>query len=184
MHWSYIGIPVKIGWKERKISLQPQSCRLLKIFAPFDTPVKLPYVLGAEDKLAFRLDPYNLGAPVKWYRELSNMAEITMEKIRKLSNNSLNDNSLPHDLEDECYKVALYDMSSNNADGQKEQKSLYMSMFERTKGYITNRADLFLMLHNMRRSKIQRSPTGCCCFYKIRTALSTHTLETGKCGRK
>ena len=70
----------------------------MKIFAPFDTSVKVPFVLGAEDKLAFRLDPFNLGAPVKWYRELTNMAEITKEKIRKLSNNTMNDNILPQDL--------------------------------------------------------------------------------------
>ena len=80
--------------------MQPQSCRLLKMLAPFDTPVDVPFVLGAEDNLAFRLDQFNLGAPVKWYRELTHMSQITKEKIEKLSKNTINDNVLPEELGD------------------------------------------------------------------------------------
>ena len=88
--------------------------------------MKLPVVLGAEDKLAFRLDQFNLGAPVKWYRELSNMREVTKEKIRKLSNGTLNENVLPEDIEDACYNLAIYDIGSRNPEDQKEQKLVYI----------------------------------------------------------
>ena len=100
----------------------------MKIFAPFDTTVELPFALGAEDKLAFRLDQFNLGAPVKWYRELTNMSGVTKEKIKKLSNGTLNDNVLPEELEGACYNLALYDMLSINPEDQKEQKSVYKNV--------------------------------------------------------
>ena len=48
-----------------RISLDSRSCKLLKIFAPFDTVVQLPMQLAAEDKLAFRLNQFNLGAPIQ-----------------------------------------------------------------------------------------------------------------------
>ena len=104
--------------------------------------MKLPFVLGAEDKLAFRLDQFNLGAPVKWYRELTNMRGVTREKIKKLSNGTLNDNVLPEDIEDACYNLAMYDIESLHPEDQKEQKLLYMRMFERTKSYDEGRRDV------------------------------------------
>ena len=125
-----------------EIRLKPQTCKSLKIFAPFDTTVELPFVLGAEDKLAFRLDQFNLGAPVKWYRELTNMSGVTKENLKKLSNSTLNENVLPEELEDACYNLALYDMLSLNPEDQKEQKSLYKRMFEHTKSYDNGRKDV------------------------------------------
>ena len=40
-----------------KISLNPRSTKLIAIFAPWDEEIHLPFELGAEDTLAFRLPP-------------------------------------------------------------------------------------------------------------------------------
>ena len=44
-----------------KISLNPRSTKLIAIFAPWDEEIHLPFELGAEDTLAFRLLP-----PISW----------------------------------------------------------------------------------------------------------------------
>ena len=78
------------GWLHKnsnnrgRISLDSRSCKLLAYFAPFDNELKLPLYLGEEDKLAMRIKPMDLGAPVKWYRELHNMKSVTMEKIDRI----------------------------------------------------------------------------------------------------
>ena len=61
-----------------RISLDSRSCKLLAFFAPFDTEIRLPFVMSEEDKLAMRINPMDLGAPVKWYREVCNMHEVTL----------------------------------------------------------------------------------------------------------
>ena len=58
----------------------------------------------------------------------------------------MNDNVLPQDLEDECYRVALYDMLSNHPEDQKE--SLNIRMFERTKSYDGDGANLLNIAEN------------------------------------
>ena len=68
--------------------MDSRSCKLLKLLAPFDTAVPMPMKLGAEDALAFRIDPFNLGAPVKWYRRVHNMKEVTFAKIEKINENA------------------------------------------------------------------------------------------------
>ena len=83
------------------MSLDYRSCKLLKIFAPFDTTVTVPFKLGAEDALAFRIDQFNLGAPVKWYRLVHNMKEVTMAKIQKINTETWN-TTLPQDLVKDC----------------------------------------------------------------------------------
>ena len=55
--------------KKGRVSLDPRSCKLVCIFAPFDTEVTLPFELGAEDGL----DPWHLGAPLRWYRIMGNL---------------------------------------------------------------------------------------------------------------
>ena len=55
---------------DKKISLNPRSTKLVTIFAPWDEEIHLPFELGAEDTLAFRLPPHQLGAPVRWMRQL------------------------------------------------------------------------------------------------------------------
>ena len=42
-----------------RISLDSRSCKLLKFFAPFDTSLRLPMVLGEEDKLSLRINPFD-----------------------------------------------------------------------------------------------------------------------------
>ena len=49
----------KVQKKKERISLNSRSCKLLKLFAPFDTVVELPMQLGVEDTLAFRLNQFN-----------------------------------------------------------------------------------------------------------------------------
>ena len=116
------------------MSLDSRSCRLLAIFAPFDTEVSVPFKLGAEDTLAFRINHFNLGVPLKWYRIINNMVEVTMDKISKINTETWN-NTLPEDLVQDCYELALYDAQSRNEEDQQDQKDLWIRMFERTKSY-------------------------------------------------
>ena len=44
-----------------KISLNPRSTKLLAVFSPWDEEIHLPFELGAEDAMAFRLPPHQLG---------------------------------------------------------------------------------------------------------------------------
>ena len=44
-----------------KISLNPRSTRLIAVFSPWDEEIHLPFELGAEDAMAFRLPPHQLG---------------------------------------------------------------------------------------------------------------------------
>ena len=69
--------------KKERISLNPRSCKLLKIFAPFCTKIEVPSEMGVKDILAFRLNQFNLGAPLQWFREIYNMTEVTHEKNTK-----------------------------------------------------------------------------------------------------
>ena len=117
-----------------RMSLDSRSCKLLAIFAPFDTPVTVPFKLGAEDALAFRINQFNLGAPLKWYRLVNNMREVTMDKISNI-NTEIWNNTLPEDLVKDCYELALYDSESRNEEDQQDQKDLWIRMFERTKSY-------------------------------------------------
>ena len=48
-----------------KVSLNPRSTKLIAVFSPWDTEIHLPFTLGAEDALAFRLPPHQLGGAIK-----------------------------------------------------------------------------------------------------------------------
>ena len=54
------GYMYKAQNQKGRISLDSRSCKLLKLFAPFDTEVQLPMQLANEDELAFRLNQVNL----------------------------------------------------------------------------------------------------------------------------
>ena len=84
-----------------------------------------------------RVNPFDLGAPVKWYRELCNMQEVAYPKIQRINRNISvwNDNALPEYLYDLCYQVAEYEAQSLNKEDQIEQKTLYKKMFESVKSY-------------------------------------------------
>ena len=53
--------------KKNRINLDSRSCKLLKVFAPFCAEIKVPRSIAMEDSLSFRLDPFNLGAPMLWF---------------------------------------------------------------------------------------------------------------------
>ena len=48
---------------------------------------KVPRSIAMEDSLSFRLDPFNLGAPSLWFREICNMKDVTPSKLQKLNRN-------------------------------------------------------------------------------------------------
>ena len=48
-----------------KISLNPRSTKLIAVFSPWDEEIHLPFELGAEDAMAFRLPPHQLGGTTK-----------------------------------------------------------------------------------------------------------------------
>ena len=100
--------------KKERISLNSRSCRLLKLFVPFCTEISIPKSLGMEDSLAFRLEPFNLGAPLQWYREICNMTEVTPEKLQRLNRNpeEWNGNTIPEDMFPTIYEIAAYGPSS------------------------------------------------------------------------
>ena len=43
---------------EDKVCLDSRSCKLIAVFSPWCTEIHLPFTLGAEDALAFRLPPH------------------------------------------------------------------------------------------------------------------------------
>ena len=65
------------------------------------------------------------------------MREATYEKVHRINRNpsAWNDNELPEELYEECYRLAEYDAQSFNKEDQVEQKSLYINMFENVKSY-------------------------------------------------
>ena len=50
---------------ENKVCLDSRSCRLIAVFSPWCTDIHLPFTLGAEDALAFRLPPLQSGGTIK-----------------------------------------------------------------------------------------------------------------------
>ena len=50
---------------DKKLSLNPRSTKLLAIIAPWDEEIHLPFELGVEDTLAFRLPPHQIGGPIR-----------------------------------------------------------------------------------------------------------------------
>ena len=109
--------------KKGRISLDSRSCRLFKVFAPFCTTVEVPRTMAAEDSLSLRLDPFNLGAPLLWFREIWNMKDATPEALQKLNRNpdEWNGNIIPEELFEEMYEIARYDpQSRNNSDIERQ----------------------------------------------------------------
>ena len=76
--------------------------------------------LANEDKLAFRLNQFNLGAPIQWFREVCNMCEVTNVKIQRLNRypDQWNGNEVPSDMFGQCFNVALYNSQSRNPEDQ------------------------------------------------------------------
>ena len=128
-----------------KISFNPKSTKLITIFAPWDEEIHLPFELGAEDLLAFRLPPHQLGCPVRWMRLLFNIdgREYDKTAIRDMIDSGDWPTQLTEHMRDECAKVAQYNIRSLNAQDIIEQKWLYIKAFMAPSEY---KKDYFLSL--------------------------------------
>ena len=82
------------------MSLKSRSCKLIGFFAPIDATVRLPMVMGIEDKLILRLAPEDLGAPATWIQKIFNMTWQEAHLIYKLNNvaNDWNENELNKEM--------------------------------------------------------------------------------------
>ena len=122
---------------EDKISLNPRSTMLIAVFSPWDTEIHLPFTLGAEDALAFRLPPHQLGAPVRWFRQLCNIDGKNLSKaaIRTKINSGEWPTPLSNDILDRCCEIAQYNSQSRNHEDIIEQKNLWIKMFKEPVGY-------------------------------------------------
>ena len=117
-----------------RMCLDSRSCKLLALFAPWCTEISLPFELGAEDALAFRIPPYHSGAPVRWYRLMNNLKGKGTTKSSMTINSGDWLTEFPRELSDLCYQVALYDPESRNEQDQWDQKDLWIKMHEATEG--------------------------------------------------
>ena len=99
--------------------------------------MSLPFQLGAEDSLAFRLPPYQSGAPLRWFRQLCNLEGkyVTKDTIRAKINSGEWSTTLPEELIEECYQLARFDSQSRNVYDQRDQKNLWIKMHQQTIGY-------------------------------------------------
>ena len=122
---------------EDKVSFNPRSTKLIAVFSPWDTEVHLPFELGAEDSLALRLPPHQLGAPLRWFRQLSNIDGKTMSKaaIRSKINSGDWPTQPSSDILDWCCEIAQYNSQSRNIDDMIDQKNLWIRMFKEPNGY-------------------------------------------------
>merc|ERR1711867_228584 len=120
-----------------KVSLNPRSTKLVAVFSPWDEKIQLPFVLGAEDALAMRLPPHQLGAPTRWFRQLSNIdGSLTSKATIRSKINSGEWASQPtKEILDKCCEIGQYNSQSRNIDDMIEQKRLWLMMFKATKGY-------------------------------------------------
>ena len=133
---------------DAKMSLKPRSTKLIAIFAPWDEEIHLPFELGAEDTLAFRLPPYQIGAPIRWFRLLYNVDGIqqTTAAIENTLDSGDWPTPLPPRLRKECAKLAQYNaQKSLNQEDQIAQKALYIKLMETPIGYDKENFALALM---------------------------------------
>ena len=110
---------------------------MIAVFSPWDTEVHLPFHLGAEDSLAFRLPPHQLGAPLRWFRQLSNLDGKTMSKaaIRGKINSGDWPTQPSSDILDRCCEIAQYNSQSRNVEDMIDQKNLWIWMFKEPTGF-------------------------------------------------
>ena len=129
------------GWLNykdgNKMSFKARSTQLLGIFAPWDEEIHLPFELGAEDTLAFRLPPHQVGAPIRWFRQLFNIDGTRYSKspIRQMIDSGDWPTPLTDSMRNECANVAEYNAQSLNEEDQIEQKELYIRMFKEPTEY-------------------------------------------------
>ena len=88
--------------------------------------------------MPFRLPPQYLGAPLRWFRMLSNLTSDQVagkETIPSKVTTGCWQISLPHKLLDLCYEVVRYNAQSKNEEDMYQQKELWIKMHEATRGY-------------------------------------------------
>ena len=76
----------KSDHNNNRISLDPRSCQFLGFFVPLDQDAKLPWTMPEEDKIAMRIHPGELGAPVSWFRQLMYWDITHCTNFAKLNN--------------------------------------------------------------------------------------------------
>ena len=91
-----------------KMSLKARSTKLIAIFAPWDEEIHMPFELGMEDALAFRLPPHHIGAPIRWFRTLYNIDgnQQNMAAIMAMLDSGEWPTPLPEHLRKECARLA------------------------------------------------------------------------------
>ena len=130
-----------------KMSLRARSTKLIAIFAPFDEEIHMPFELGVEDALAFRLPPHQIGGPIKWFRTLYNIDGTTYTKSAIMSTFDSGDwpTPLSESLREECANLARYNAQrSMNQEDQIRQKTLYIKLMKEPLDY--NKEDFALAL--------------------------------------
>ena len=79
-----------------------------------------------------------MGAPLRWYRMLSNLSSDQVagkETIPSKVNSGVWSINLPTHLLDLCYEVVRYNAQSMNEEDMWQQKELWIKMHENTRGY-------------------------------------------------
>ena len=99
--------------------------------------------MGVEDTLAFRLNQFNLGAPLQWHREVYNMTDVAHEKLQRLNriSDEWNGNQIPFSLFQSIYEIAAYSPRSRNQRDMDDQNILYIHVFELCNSYDTGKFD-------------------------------------------
>ena len=129
------------GWLNykdgNKMSLKSRSTKLRAIFAPFDEEIHLPFEMGVEDTLVFRLPPHQVGAPIRWFRQVYNIdgQKYTKAAIRIKIDSGDWPTPASESIRDHSAKVAEFNPQSLNEQDQVEQKELYIRMFEEPTEY-------------------------------------------------
>ena len=126
--------------------------------------------------MAMRLPPHQLGAPARWFRQLSNCDGSVMSKhaiMAKINSGDWEVNPSQEILE-ACAEVGQYNSQSQNVDDQYEQKALWLKMFQFPSGYddigvfceglnrsiFVHQGKTPLCLKHLKRGKDPVTPTG------------------------
>ena len=115
-----------------KLSLNARSTKLIATFSPWDEAIHLPFVLGAEDAMGFRLPPCQIGGPARWFRQLCNIDGKSYNKaaVKARINSGERSTHLSEELLEKIYEVVKYDSQSRNSEDMIEQKRFWIQLFK------------------------------------------------------
>ena len=76
----------------------------------------LPWKMGEEDKLALRINPRDLGAPVSWFKQIWNWSKDGKKTLGQLNNNASawNGNTIAPELLARVNELVKGDIQSMN----------------------------------------------------------------------